>query len=49
MVLYICLTDEENKIQKIRFVQGQAAISDMKNQGWSQNNVWYLILFTHKL
>lgn len=49
MVLYICLTDEENNIQKIRFVQGQAAVSDMKNQGWRLNNAWYLILFSYKL
>lgn len=39
MVLYICLTDEENNIQKVRFAQGQAAVRDIKSQGWSLNNV----------
>lgn len=28
MVLYICLTDEESNTYKVRFIQGQAAVSD---------------------
>lgn len=39
IVLYICLTDEEKNIQKVRFAQGQAAVRDIKSQGWSPNNV----------
>lgn len=33
MPLYICLTDEENNIQPVRFAQGHTAVSDMEYQG----------------
>lgn len=32
MVLYICLTDEENNIQKVALAQGHAAVKNMENQ-----------------